>query len=112
MRALFAAWGRVVHRHPWPVLGGAAVLFALSAAGLGLHGTLVSGNQFGRGLEASRASEEASRDLMRAMLEDAYERGRAEGVERMREVYRVIVFAGKTVSEAPVPADLKSKVGL
>src|SRR2546430_1742246 len=49
-------------------------------------------------------------DLMRTILEDAYEQGREAGVERMREVYRSLVFAGKTVSEAPVPPDLKQRM--
>jgi RND superfamily putative drug exporter len=59
----FAAWGRIVHRHPWPVLAASALLLALSVAGLALQGTLVSGNDFRSGLEAKRASDIAGREL-------------------------------------------------
>ena len=60
MSRLFAAWGRVVHRHPWPVLGLSALLLALSVAGLLRGGAVTAGGSFTADLEARRASELAS----------------------------------------------------
>ena len=63
MSGVFAAWGRLVHRHPSPVLAGSVLLLALSVTGLVVHGTLVSGNQFRNSLEATRASDLAKREV-------------------------------------------------
>jgi RND superfamily putative drug exporter len=53
----FAAWGRVVHRHPWPVLGGSLALLVVSVLGLLHAGALVSSNGVRGSLEAQRASD-------------------------------------------------------
>jgi putative drug exporter of the RND superfamily len=57
---LFAAWGRVVHRHPWLVLAISAALLALSVAGLVRGGTVSSASQYPSDLEARRAADLAA----------------------------------------------------
>lgn len=49
-------------------------------------------------------------DLMGAALAEAYELGREDALHNMRELYRMVVFAGRNLSVGVAPADLKRKV--
>lgn len=53
-----------------------------------------------------------SGDLVKWLLEEAYRAGRSDALVAMRETFRVARLAGEQVKAAPVPADLRTIVGL